>query len=35
MKYLVMLCDGMADGGDFVKEWDINGEKVTIGLTKK
>ena len=30
-----VLCDGMADGGDFIKEWDINGEKVTIGLRRK
>ena len=30
-----VLCDGMTEGGDFVREWDVNGEKVTIGMSKK
>ena len=29
-----VLCDGFGEGGDFVKEWDVNGEKVTIGMKK-
>ena len=28
-----VLADGCCDGGEFVKEWDVNGEKVTIGLS--
>ena len=28
-----VLCDGFADGGEFTKEWDVNGEKTTVSMT--
>ena len=27
------LADSLAEGGEFSKEWDINGEKATIAIT--
>ena len=28
------LCDAIVSGGDFAKDWDVNGEKVTIAISK-
>ena len=28
------LCDAFVSGGDFSKEWDVNGEKVTVSVSK-
>ena len=28
------LCDAFVSAGDFTKEWDVNGEKVTISVSK-
>lgn len=28
-----VLCDGFTDGGEYTKEWDVNGEKTTVSMT--
>ncbi len=29
-----VLCDGFAESGEFVKEWDVNGEKTVISVSR-